>query len=141
MWAVIYQDDSTPKLQQAWQRCLREETSGLILVMDNLGDQESVAKAQQELSLFVSFDSAGGEAEHICEQAIAVTSVPLLIFLCEANVVPPTTSPPLTPARVAHEFGLGDCMQNRKWCVRQVNPNTMQGIAEGLEWLVSNMGH
>jgi hypothetical protein len=135
------------KLRPVWRNIMRTDSSGLILVMDNHSSAASIATARRELLRFVSFDGAkdddnGAEAveqeeDEVEERPLAVTTVPLLIFLCDAAQAAAT--PVLTAAQVAHEFELTTRMRGRKWCVRHVSPDTLQGIAEGLDWLASNM--
>lgn len=152
--AVIYEEEGVfEKLRPVWRDFLLKDSSGLILVMDNRGDAESLAMAKRELARFVSYDGdpddgAGECSEKEGEQErrpLAVTTLPLLVFLCDAGTddVPPetrpVTAPPLTTARVAHEFALSARMRGRKWCVRHVCPDSLQGIAEGLHWLAANL--
>jgi hypothetical protein len=151
--AVIYEEEGVfEKLRPVWRDFLQKDSSGLILVMDNRGDAESLAMAKRELARFVSYDCDPdddrarecSEKEDEQERPLAVTTLPLLVFLCDAGTddVPPETrptAPPLTAARVAHEFALSARMRGRKWCVRHVCPDSLQGIAEGLHWLAANL--
>lgn len=150
---VIYEEEGVfEKLRPVWRDFLQKDSSGLILVMDNRGDTESLAMAKRELARFVSYDCDPdddrarecSEKEDEQERPLAVTTLPLLVFLCDAGTddVPPETrptAPPLTAARVAHEFALSARMRGRKWCVRHVCPDSLQGIAEGLHWLAANL--
>jgi hypothetical protein len=144
---AIYEEEGVfDKLRPAWQ-VFMQDSSGLIMVMDNRRDGDSLVAAKRELTRFVSYDGeqepveGGSQLKHPerydDERPLAVTSIPLLIFLCETGANDDADT--LTPAEVAHEFELATRLRERKWCVRQVCPESLQGIAEGLHWLASNL--
>jgi len=146
--AVIYEEVDVllylDKAQPQWRNFIQTESSGLILVMDNRGDRVSIEKVNRELNLFVRFDEhcvklqPSQPLEPDVGRPLAITAIPLLIFLCNLDKAEETPSSTLTPAQVAEEFKLVDRMKHRKWCIREADPNSFQGIAEGLEWLASN---
>lgn len=116
--------------------------------MDNRNDPDTIAQARFELKRFVSFDQADLEspqAGDLQDRPLAITTIPLLIFLCDVegddhpDPAKRAGKASLTPMEVGHELGLVEHMRRRKWCVRSIQPNTLDGIAEGLEWLVSNI--
>jgi len=145
---VIYEEVDVllylDKAQPQWRNFIQTESSGLILVMDNRGDRVSIEKVNRELNLFVRFDEhcvklqPSQPLEPDVGRPLAITAIPLLIFLCNLDKAEETPSSTLTPAQVAEEFKLVDRMKHRKWCIREADPNSFQGIAEGLEWLASN---
>jgi len=111
--------------QEKWIDLFRE-SHALLFVMDFLGSTEEVKK----------------ELDFLLKPELGLRShVPLLVLACKFNLVENSTShssgaaeKPRSPAEIAEKLSLEEL--GRPWCVRHVEIETLDGIYQGLDWLI-----
>jgi len=99
---------------------LFNEANALIFVMDLEGDPYEVKIELDRLSQY---------------GLVLRPNVPLAIFACKHELDPMVTYP--TPTTISEQLELS--FLNRPWCVRTVEVKTLDGVFEGLDWILSWM--
>jgi hypothetical protein len=97
---------------------LFHEAHGLILGMDLLGDTAPV-KAEMDLLKTYGINLRRG--------------IPLVVFACKQEIDPNSSFP--TAQSIAEQLNLAEI--DRPWCVRIVEVRSLDGVFEGLDWLLS----
>jgi len=112
---LLFQEDYIEK----WIGLFREAT-GLILVMDLLGDPSTV---KNELDLLTEYGLN------------LRPGIPLVVLVCKHEIDPNSTFP--SCQSIATQLGLSEL--DRPWCVRIVEVRNLDGVFEGIDWLLSSL--
>eukprot|EP01027_Heterolobosea_sp_BB2_P022993 GEZU01033945.1.p1 GENE.GEZU01033945.1~~GEZU01033945.1.p1 ORF type:complete len:415 (+),score=91.86 GEZU01033945.1:110-1354(+) len=125
------------KVMPVWKGYF-ENADGFIYVIDSVSDEENTAVARKEISLFIHTSSSSN---------INSNNKPLLILACrptiatseDSNKASSSPHPGVaSPAEIADLLQLHE-IHLHKWCVRSICPKTLDGLAEGLHWISSNI--
>jgi hypothetical protein len=101
---------------QKWIDLFRE-SHGLIFVMDLVGDP-SLVKSEMDL---------------LKEYAISLpVGLPLLVLACKQQIEESTC---ISPQSIADQLQLNEL--GRPWCVRTVEIRSLDGLYEGMDWILS----
>jgi len=108
--------------QEKWVDLFRE-SHALLFVMDLLGSTEEVKR----------------ELDFLLKPELGLRShVPLLVLACKFSFVQnsevTTSEKYRSPAEIAEKLNLEEL--GRPWCVRHVEIETLDGIYQGLDWLI-----
>jgi len=115
-----FQDHGILAAMRPQWKSLLKAASGYIFVVDGVYDLENFASARSQLHGLVNDEYASIQAA-------------LLIFAC--NVTDTTKQLVTSPLpEIVEHLGL-KALQNRKWYMRCLDINTLEGLLEGLSWL------
>jgi len=97
---------------------LFREAAGLIFVMDLLGETSTV-KNEMDLLKQYGLNLRPG--------------IPVVVFACKHELDPDATYP--SSQTIAEQLRLSEL--DRPWCVRIVEVKSLDGVFEGIDWLLS----